>query len=253
MSIYYKQHGDPAAPLLLFLHGGGVSGWMWDKQVDYFSRHYHCIVPDLPGHGVSYQDSSFSMQATSEQLIALIEKMSCNKTVTVVGFSLGAQLLVHMLSSAPDLIDYAMINSALVMPVPLTVPLIAPLITLSYPLIKLRAFARLQARTLYIGDDDFEQYYKESCQMKRNILIEVLQQNMSFHLPDGFADARANLLITVGKRERAIMKKSAAQLHQHHANSKLIIFNDAGHGVSLQNPALFNETIAHWLNNKLQA
>lgn len=250
MPIHYKQYGDSAAPLLLFLHGGGVSGWMWAKQVDYFSQ-YHCIVPDLPGHGVSDQDSGFSMQAAADQLIALIKQLGRDKTVIVIGFSLGAQLLVHMLSEEPDLIDYAMINSALVLPSPLAVPLIAPLIKLSYPLIKLRAFARLQARTLYIEEDDFELYYKESCQMKRDILIEVLEQNMSFRIPDQFAHARANLLITAGRQEKAVMKKSARLLHQHNANSKLIIFDNAGHGISLQNPSLFNETVESWLNNKL--
>ncbi|MEH6890050.1 alpha/beta hydrolase [Bacillus sp. JJ864] len=61
MSLQYKEYGNDNAPLMLLLHGGGVSGWMWDKQVQYFSR-YHCIVPDLPGHGVSLENPSLFNQ-----------------------------------------------------------------------------------------------------------------------------------------------------------------------------------------------
>ncbi|WP_268238239.1 hypothetical protein [Paenibacillus aceti] len=30
--LHYKEYGDKRASLLLFLHGGGVSGWMWDAR-----------------------------------------------------------------------------------------------------------------------------------------------------------------------------------------------------------------------------
>ncbi|MCM3358342.1 alpha/beta hydrolase [Psychrobacillus sp. MER TA 171] len=51
MALYYKEDGEQNEQIILFLHGGGVGGWMWDEQVQYFKGKYHCIVPDLPGHG----------------------------------------------------------------------------------------------------------------------------------------------------------------------------------------------------------
>ena len=56
--MHYKEYGDKNASLMLFLHGGGVSGWMWDKQIQYFT-HYHCIVPDLPEQGLSNDEQIF--------------------------------------------------------------------------------------------------------------------------------------------------------------------------------------------------
>lgn len=250
MTLRYKQYGDTNAPLMLFLHGGGVSGWMWDKQVEYFSQ-YHCIVPDLPGHGASYDDSSFSIQHTAEQLIKLLEAVAQDKTIIAIGFSLGAQILAQIVSSKPQLIDYAMINSALVQPTPSLVKWIAPMVKLSYPLIKVRAFAKLQARALYVSEDYFEQYYRESCHMKRETLISVLEQNMSFQLPADFAKASGKLLITVGEREKAVMKSSAQALHKGNSQSQLIMFEGVGHGLSLYNPKLFNETVTRWINNEL--
>jgi pimeloyl-ACP methyl ester carboxylesterase len=97
---------------LLFLHGGGVSGWMWDKHIRHFT-HYHCVVPDLPEQGLSTDGTKFSIKSSAEKLIDLIEEIAKEKKVIVIGFSLGAQITIQMLSMSPDLIDYAIINSAL--------------------------------------------------------------------------------------------------------------------------------------------
>ena len=35
---------------LWFYSWGGVSGWMWDKQIKHFTN-FHCLVPDLPAQG----------------------------------------------------------------------------------------------------------------------------------------------------------------------------------------------------------
>ena len=46
MPLYFEERGDKAATTIVFVHGGGTSGWMWGKQLEYF-KDYHCLVPDL--------------------------------------------------------------------------------------------------------------------------------------------------------------------------------------------------------------
>ena len=33
LDLHYKEYGDKNASLMVFLHGGGVSSWMWDEQI----------------------------------------------------------------------------------------------------------------------------------------------------------------------------------------------------------------------------
>ncbi|KAB8135775.1 alpha/beta hydrolase [Gracilibacillus oryzae] len=246
MKINYLEYGDKSAPVIIFIHGGGVSGWMWDQQVAYFSS-YHCIVPDLPEHGRADNNEPFSIRTSAENLISLIKEKANGKKVYVIGFSLGAQVLIQMLSIKPDLVEAAIINSALVRPNRAMTMWMTPLIKLSYPLIKWRSFSKLQARTLYISDSYFEKYYKESRQIKRETLLRVLMENMSFPIPDTFCKVRARILITVGQKENNMMKKSAIDLVKANPNCTGIVLENAGHGVSLANPVFFNNLAESWL------
>ncbi|WP_453993751.1 alpha/beta fold hydrolase [Bacillus nitroreducens] len=248
MNLYYQEYGDVSAPLLVFLHGGGVSGWMWDKQIDYFS-HYHCLVPDLPGHGKS-NIIPFSIKDSAERVTKLIEEKSKGKSIILVGFSLGAQIVVQLLSIKPNLIDFAIINSALVRPMPVLQKWILPTIKLSAPLMKKRWFAQLQAKTLYVGEDYFENYYEESSNMTVDGLARVLEENMSFGIPSTLPQAQGNILVTVGEQEKSIMIKSAYDLVKVNQNTKGILIPNMGHGVSMAQPDFFNQMVETWINRR---
>ncbi|PEA54270.1 alpha/beta hydrolase [Bacillus pseudomycoides] len=247
MALHYQEYGDKSASLMLFLHGGGVSSWMWDKQIQYFT-HYHCIVPDLPEHGLNNYEIIFSIKGSAEELIKLIEEKARGKKIILIGFSLGAQVIIQMLSMKPDLIDFAIINSALVRSISYFKKLVQPSIRLSFPLIKNRLFSKLQAKTLYVSEDYFEKYYEESCQMKPDTLVRVLEENMSFEIPKDFRKANGKILVTVGEREKTVMKKSAKDIVETNSNCIGVIIPKIGHGVPLAMPDFFNHMVETWIH-----
>ncbi|WP_230200117.1 alpha/beta fold hydrolase [Bacillus niameyensis] len=247
--MFIKEAGDETGPLLIFLHGGGVSGWMWDKQLEYF-QDYQMLVPDLPGHGKSSSESHFSIKNSAEEIIRKIKLKAHGKQVIIIGFSLGAQIIIEILHQEPDLIDYAVINSALVRPMPLFHSFISPMVKSTAFLIKNRTFARLQARELYIDNENFDTYFLESKQMKAETLIQVLKENMVYTIPKNFSKAKTEILVTVGEKEKGMMRKSAQDLIKANPNCKGIIFPKVGHGISFADPKLFNKTIDAWLNER---
>ncbi|KOY83273.1 alpha/beta hydrolase [Lysinibacillus macroides] len=240
--MQYREYGNSSKPLMMFIHGGGVGGWMWDEQVQHFSN-YHCIVPEL------LSISPFSIERCAHKLLQLIEEKANGKTVIVIGFSLGAQIAIQMLSIKPNVSDFTMINSALVIPSPTMIGLMQPLIRLTFPLVKNKTFAKLQAKTLSIDDHYFERYYHESSTMHIEVLLQILQENMSFSIPPNFHKAQGKILITVGDQEKSVMKKSAKALLQQHPNCYGVIVGNVGHGVSLAKPAFFNDFVEHWIKD----
>ncbi|MDW7615966.1 alpha/beta hydrolase [Peribacillus simplex] len=78
MALHYQEYGDKSAIFTC----GGVSSWIWE----YFT-HYHCIVPDLPEHGLSNYEINFSIKGSAEEGIKLIEEKASGKKVILIGFS----------------------------------------------------------------------------------------------------------------------------------------------------------------------
>lgn len=246
MALHYQEYGDKKASLIVFLHGGGVSDWMWDKQIQYFT-HYHCLVPTLPEHGLNNDKIHFSIEGSAKEVRKLIEEKANGKEVILIGFSLGSQVIIQLLSMQPNLIDFAIINSAAVRPMLCAKRIIKPTIKLSFPLIKNRWFSKLQAKTLYISEDYFEKYYEESCQIKPDTLARVLEENMSFEIPKNFRKASGKLLGTVGEKEKAIMKKSAKNIVDMNSNCIGVLIPKIGHGASLAMPDFFNHMVEAWI------
>ena len=246
MTLYFKEFGPIEAPLLVFIHGGGVGGWMWEEQVKFFHE-YHCLVPTLPEHGGQKGDMPFSISESAKQINDLIVEKANGQIINVVGFSLGAQILVEMLSLQPTLINRAMINSALTRPIPFPNRLIGFLVKLTYPLIKYKSFAKMQAKTLLIPPHLFQRYYEESRAVTADGLVRVFQENMAFTIPDAFSQVKSKMLVTVGEEERQVMKKSAHELALCNVNCHKIVWKDIGHGISLKDPNLFNATLLKWL------
>lgn len=248
MTVHFNLYGDGDKPLLVFLHGGGVSSWMWDEQVKYFDN-YQCLVPDLPGHGESSNGNNFSIRDTANQIATIVEEHKTGQQVIVIGFSLGGQVLISMLSEHSTLIDKAIIISASTKP--LAFPRItAKVATWMLPLARNKMFSRMQAKYMYINEQYFNDYYQETIAITKESFFKVMYENMSFSIPKGFTTTCSRILVLIGKKENSIIKKSMANILESNKNCLGVMVPGVGHGISLHNPTYFNELIKDWIENK---
>jgi len=58
--MHIRESGEVALPAILFLHGSPLSGRMWAPQLESLAD-FHCLAPDLPGHGMSASLGDVSM------------------------------------------------------------------------------------------------------------------------------------------------------------------------------------------------
>jgi len=116
--LYIEETGNPVAPTIVFLHGGGGGGWMWRPQVETLKGEYHLLAPDLPEHGRSADIKPFAIADAALRVADLIRTRAHDGKAHVVGLSEGAQIVVALLASAPELVDRAVVSSALVQKMP---------------------------------------------------------------------------------------------------------------------------------------
>ncbi|MEH6892475.1 alpha/beta hydrolase [Bacillus sp. JJ864] len=96
MQLYFEEYGkgDP----VIFLHPGLETGQTsFQNQIEYFSRHFRVIVPDLRGQGHSYsEDFTDYLKVAALDVLELTEHLNL-ATFNIVGVSSGALIAVQML------------------------------------------------------------------------------------------------------------------------------------------------------------
>ncbi len=132
-------YGDKKNPVILFLHGGGVGGWMWEEQIQYFQKDFYLVVPELPLY-----NPNFKINQTALELNQIVDDSFRNRKVILVGFSIGAQITLAMIGNSPNQYTAAMINSALI--IPIQNRLMDMTLKYSYPLTTSRMFAKLTSK-----------------------------------------------------------------------------------------------------------
>ena len=88
----YDLTGPMAAPVLVLVHGLGLTRATWDAFVPAFAAHYRVLRYDLPGHGDSaLPQETLSLFTLSDQLAALLDELQI-ACATIIGFSLGGMI-----------------------------------------------------------------------------------------------------------------------------------------------------------------
>jgi pimeloyl-ACP methyl ester carboxylesterase len=114
-TLHVYESGAPGALAVVFLHGAGVSGRMWKAHMTRL-KDYHCLAPDLPGHGLSNHIAWHSEAATADLVAQLIETRVPARRAHLVGLSVGGSLAHVLLGQRPELLDRVIIDGSGVLP-----------------------------------------------------------------------------------------------------------------------------------------
>ena len=241
----YQEYGNKNKDVIILLHGGGLSWWNYREEAEMLQDKCHVILPILDGHAGS--DRHFaSIEDNAEEIIRFIDENLGGKVLMMGGLSLGGQVLLEILSRRDDICNFAIVESAMVIPSKLTRALIGPAFGISYGLIKQRWFSRLQFHSLHMRADLFEDYYRDTCGISKKDLIAFLRANTSYNLKASIGKCSAKINIYIGQRENLGIKKSAQKICGAVQDASLNILPKMHHGeFSINHAAEYVREIEH--------
>jgi len=247
----FHELGDSNKPTVILLHGAGLSWWAYEAVGKRLAAAYHVVLPLIDGYAEAADEPFISIQASAQTLLQYIREHCGGRVFALGGCSLGAQIAAEVLALAPEVAQFAVLESALVCPVPGAEALAGPMIGMSYGLIRKRWFSRLQAQALCVPDELFENYYADSLKLNRVSLLRTLQSNAAYRIHPKLKETRAATLIIVGAREVKAERRSARLLHQAIADSVLLEVPGMKHGEwSLKHSEAYAEALMQFFAKK---
>jgi pimeloyl-ACP methyl ester carboxylesterase len=135
--MYVEESGTPGSPAIVFIHGLGQSGREWREHMARLTD-FHCLAPDLPGHGRSGHVPLPSSDRLVDDIAALIATRVPAGRANVVGVSWGAFLIQVLMQRHPERVERAVADGLpLVWPRGVR-PLMLTLVTLVAPFLHTR-------------------------------------------------------------------------------------------------------------------
>ena len=225
----YIEYGKENKRVIILLHGGGLSWWNYRAVAEMLQYEYRVILPILDGHAASDRDFT-TIEDNAAEVIEYIDEQLGGSVLLLGGLSLGAQILLEVLSQRKDICQFAFVESALVIPSKFIHSLIKPAFGSCYGLIQYKWFSKLQFQSLRMRPDLFEDYFRDTCSISKKNMIAFLQANSLYSIKEAIGSCSAKVCIFVGEKENRAMRNSAKIIHEKLQGSLLQVLPKMYHG-----------------------
>ena len=256
-----------SGPTLFLIHGITNSGRSWEPTMRLLARDFDVIAPDLPGHGESdRQRGDHSLGNHACVMRDLLQVLEIERA-TVVGHSLGGGVAMQFSYQFPELVERLVLVGSgglgrEVSPLIRSAALpfaeqVLPLLT-SRPLVDgVTAVAGLLGRVGLKPGADLAEISRGIASLgdteRRAAFVRTVRSVMS---PRGqrvtandrlYLAAETPTLIVWGERDPIIPVEHGLAAHELLPNSRLELFERAGHFPQLDDPLRFAELLGEFI------
>lgn len=252
MNLHMTERGAAGAPTIVFLHGLGVSSWMWTEQIEALSDEYHCLAIDLPGSGESYQSEWRSFADSAAQVATIIRERAQSGRAHVVGLSLGGYTALHLLRNHPQVVETMIVSGVTTQPFPN--PRRWKLIIRLLPfLLHIDPVLALAGRMMQLPPEARLLYKRDSKRVSAQTFHRVYHELLRLSLREMFIQPPAQPLLAVaGDREAGLIKHGLTEFHAVNGSGcvQTALVKAAHHGWNGEHPQVFTDMLRAWMTRQ---
>lgn len=241
---------------MTFVHGAGGSSTIWYKQLREFKKHFNVLLLDLRGHGNSkvYLKDAFKSKYTfdniTEDILEVINFEKIEKS-HFIGISLGTILIRNLAEKHPHRVE-SMIMGGAIMKLNLRSQILMRLGVILKSIVpylwlyKFFAFVIMpnknhkESRLLFVREakklyqKEFIRWFKLTSEI--NPLLHFFRT----------VDIKIPTLYVMGAEDYLFLP-TIQQIVLDHKSAELIVVQNCGHVVNVEQPQFFNDTVIGYL------
>lgn len=252
--ITYKH--SSSLDWVTFVHGAGGSSSIWYKQIREFKKHFNVLLLDLRGHGNSKPDlksvfnDKYTFDVITNDIVEVINFQNIKKS-HFVGISLGTILIRNLAEKYPERVS-SMVMGGAIMKLNLRSQILMKLGIIFKSVVpylwlyKFFAFVIMpnknhkESRLLFVREAK-KLYQKEFIRWFR--LTSEINPLLRFFRT---VDIKIPTLYVMGEEDYLFLP-SVEKMTTIHKNSELLVVENCGHVVNVEQPHFFNEKVVAYL------
>ena len=240
--IYYEEYGGKDKPVVILLHGANFIPSFANQYS--LANKYRLILPHITGYGKSADDIY-----TTEKAVAELSELavSFGRKVTLVGFSLGAQLAFVLACENPELYNGAVCVSPWIIK---EEPLLSKVVKMNeknFGLLKKEWYIKLCGKITKLNSEEIEQFAKDCMAVKKETILNSINNGIKIEDYPRFAEINFPILALAGAKEYDCVKRSVIKMAEINTKCRYEIWNKAAHNI----PSKFADKFTEKLNGFL--
>jgi 3-oxoadipate enol-lactonase len=257
-ALYYEDTGGTGAPVV-FSHGLLWNTTLFAPQIAALKNRYRCIAYDHRGQGRSADDivNAISMETVTDDAAALIEKLGLGP-VHFCGLSMGGIVGMRLAVSRPDLIRSLILLDTTADPEPYKLKYMALSFIVRFfgpGLVRKAVMPALYGKTA-LNDparaDERQQWEQEFSANRRSIWRAANGVVARKSIYGELGKIGVPALVAVGDEDVGTPKPMAERIAGAIPGAKLMVIPSAGHGSTLEQPAIVTAAIGAFLDAQAQ-
>lgn len=92
------EFGDNEKEIIILIHGVNIPWKMWEKEIEFYSREYHVLVPALSGHDAEENTQFRSVEDEAKEIKKYVIENYGTAVYMVIGMSMGAAIAFCLLA-----------------------------------------------------------------------------------------------------------------------------------------------------------
>ena len=228
---------------VVLLHGGNVASWMWEPQVEHLAD-LDLWTPDLPGFGSRAAEDVVSLDATADDVAALVAALPAGRSVHLVGLSYGGVVALHVAARHPGLVRSVLASGAAVDGVR---GLTGALGRAQLRVWDRRWYWEAQARSFGLPTDARDLFVRSGLAIRRDNMARTVREVYDGCFPTGLEGSGARVLAVAGSRDLRAARSALGTIARRVPDAVVRLAPGMHHQWSAEDPDLFSAMIRSWV------
>lgn len=247
----YHEYGDKSLPVMMLIHGGGWSYWMYLQEARLLQDKYHVILPVLDGHGEEKDQVYISTEHCAKSLIAYVEEHHEGKLFLLGGVSLGGQIAIEMMAQKPELAKYVIIESGMCIPSKRLLSFTHWVNKWFGKYIYSEKFNRWAVKKVPMAEELVPMYIRDMSSIRMETLNAFVTSYYAYTLKEALKQSNAKFVYWYGTKELSIVRECGEALKGWVQHCEVVPLKGYNHGeISTYHPEEWVALAEDFLNEQ---